>query len=68
MTDRLDVLATREYQAGGETKTAFLKIGAAFPLKKGNGYQVVMDAMPAPKDGQFKVLLMPPKTDNGPDF
>lgn len=57
---RLDALMVREYTKNGETKPAFTKIGAAFPLKSGNGYQVVLDAFPAPVDGQYKILLKEP--------
>lgn len=60
MANRLDALQAREYDAGGTKKTAFTKIGAAFEMK-GGGWSVVLDAMPAPVDGQFKVLLMKPK-------
>lgn len=60
MTNRLDALLARDYEAGGEKKTAFTKIGAAFETKSG-GWSVVLDAMPAPVDGQFKILLMKPK-------
>lgn len=63
---RLDVLATREYQTGhGETKTSFTRIGVALPNRRGDGYTLLLDAMPAPVDGQFKMLLMPPKTRDG---
>lgn len=59
---RLDVVMVREYtNRDGEKKPAFTKIGAAFPLKSGKGYQAIMDAMPAPVDGQYKVLLMEPQ-------
>lgn len=62
MTDRLDVLLTREYTAGNETKTAFTKVGVAFPTKNG-GYTVKMEAFPAPKDGAYSFVLFPPRTD-----
>ena len=43
-------------------KSYFTKIGVAFPAKNGGGgYSVLLDAMPAPIDGQFKILLMVPK-------
>lgn len=63
---RLDVLATREYQTGhGESRTSFTRIGVALPNKRGDGYTLLLDAMPAPVDGQFKMLLMPPKPRDG---
>lgn len=66
MAERLDVLLTREYQAGNETKTAYTKVGVAFATKNG-GYSVKMEAMPAPVDGVFNFVLFPPKPrdDNG---
>ncbi|MGV8950122.1 MAG: hypothetical protein ACOH2M_03390 [Cypionkella sp.] len=66
MAERLDVLLTREYQAGNETKTAFTKVGVAFATKNG-GWSVKMEAMPAPVDGLFSFVLFPVKAkdDNG---
>lgn len=57
MSERLDALAVRE--SGG--KSWFTKIGVAFASRNGNGYSVLLDAMPAPTEGQFKILLMEPK-------
>lgn len=63
---RLDVLATREYQTGhGESRTSFTRIGVALPNKRGDGYTLLLDAMPAPVEGQFKMLLMPPRPRDG---
>ena len=62
MSTRLDALAVRESNG----KSYFTKIGVAFPSRNGNGYSLLLDAMPAPTDGQFKILLMEPKErDNG---
>lgn len=57
MAERLDALAVRESNG----KSYFTKIGVAFPAKSGNGYSVLLDAIPASVDGQFKILLMEPK-------
>lgn len=58
MTERLDAVAVRESNG----KSYFTKIGVAFPAKNGSGgYSVLLDAMPAPTEGQFKLLLMVPK-------
>lgn len=54
---RLDALSVRENNG----KSYFTKIGAAFPNKSGNGFSVLLDAMPAPVDGQFKILLREPQ-------
>lgn len=58
MSERLDALAVRESNG----KSYFTKIGVAFPAKNGGGgYSLLLDAIPAPTDGQFKILLMAPK-------
>lgn len=55
--ERLDALAATE--RGG--KTYFNRIGVAFPAKQGPGWNILLDAMPAPQDGQFKILLREPR-------
>jgi hypothetical protein len=63
---RLEALAVRSYKdSSGQEKASFTKVGVAFPLKHGEGYQVLLDAMPAPQDGQFKILLKPPQERGG---
>ena len=57
MAERLDALTVRESNG----KSYFTKIGVAFPSRNGGGYSVLLDAMPAPTEGQFKILLMVPK-------
>jgi hypothetical protein len=57
MTERLDALTVRESNG----KSYFTKIGVAFPAKSGNGYSVLLDAVPASVDGQYKILLTEPK-------
>lgn len=62
MSERLDALSVRESNG----KSYFTKIGVAFPAKNGGGgYSLLLDAMPAPTDGQFKILLMVPKPRDG---
>lgn len=56
MSERLDALSVRENNG----KSYFSKIGAAFPNKDGKGWTVLLDAMPAPNDGQFKIMLREP--------
>lgn len=56
MAERLDALCVRE----SNEKSYFTKIGAAFPNKDGKGWTVLLDAMPAPNDGQFKIMLREP--------
>jgi len=54
--ERLDALTVRESNG----KSYFTKIGVAFPNKDGKGFTVLLDAMPAPTEGQFKVMLRQP--------
>lgn len=54
---RLDALSVRESNG----KSFWTKIGVAFPSKDGSGYSVLLDAIPAPTEGQFKIMLRPPQ-------
>ena len=60
---RLNALAARKYtdKQTGEERTSYTRIGVAWPMKNGDGYTVRLEAMPAPQDGEFVILLMPPK-------
>lgn len=61
MSERLDALIGREYEAkDGQKKTAWTKIGVAFPTKNG-GYSVQLEAIPAPTEGAFKFVLFQAK-------
>ena len=45
----------------------WLAIGAAFPHQSGDGFNVVLQALPIPNgDGQCKIVLRPPKGDDEP--
>ena len=40
----------------------WLPIGAAFPHQSGDGYNIILQALPIPdRDGQCKLVLRPPK-------
>jgi hypothetical protein len=46
----------------------WLAIGAAFPHQSGDGFNVILQALPIPNgDGQCKIVLRPPKGDEEPD-
>ena len=47
----------------GEGQDDFwLPIGAAFPHQSGDGFNVILQALPIPNgDGQCKIVLRPPK-------
>lgn len=59
--ERLDALTVRESNG----KSYFTKVGAAFPNKDGKGYTILLDAMPAPTEGQFKIMLREPLPKDG---
>lgn len=62
--ERLDAMTVRESNG----KSYWTKIGVAFPAKQGEGWTVLLDAMPAPTEGQFKILLrepLPPRDQQG---
>lgn len=54
--ERLDALTVRESNG----KSYFTKIGAAFPNKDGKGFTVLLDAVPASNEGQYKIMLREP--------
>lgn len=58
---RLDAMTVRTVN----DKNYWTKIGVAFPAKQGAGWNVLLDAIPAPVDGQFKIMLMEPKPQDG---
>ena len=46
----------------------WLPIGAAFPHQSGDGFNVILQALPIPdRDGQCKLVLRPPKDDKEKD-
>jgi hypothetical protein len=55
--DRYDVLTVRE--ANG--KSYFTKLGAMFPNRNGDGFTVMLDAIPAATDGQYKLIVKRPQ-------
>ena len=63
MNQRLDAVAVRKYtdKNTGEEKSQFTRIGVAWAFKEKEGYSVKLDAIPAPVDGVFEILLFPPK-------
>lgn len=59
MTTRYDIITPRP---GKDGKTFWLKIGAMFPAKEGNGYTISLDALPLPdKDGKIWLKASEPK-------
>ena len=63
MTSRFDLISPRPKKDG---TTYWHKLGAAFPLKSGDGYQLVFDALPlADAEGRVTLLMKPPKDRDG---
>jgi len=56
--ERMDALCVREDKNG---KSWFTKLGSAFPTRDGLGFTVLLDAVPAPTEGQYKIILTVPK-------
>lgn len=63
MTDRMEVVAFRKTQSG---KTFAVRLGSAVPSKNGDGgYQLYLDAIPAPVDGQYVLSITRPREKTG---
>ena len=61
MADRYEAVAVRKYESNGEEKSAFTNIGVAFPMKDRDGFSLRLHCLPAPVDGEYSILLFPPK-------
>ncbi len=61
MASRFDVMYSKESNG----QTFWTKCGVAFPFKNGKeGFQVMLDAVPAPVDGAYRLTFFPPKDNN----
>lgn len=45
-------------------KNYWTRVGVMFPNKNGAGFQLYLDAIPAPVDGAYKISLFEPKENN----
>jgi hypothetical protein len=63
MATYYEAVAPREYtdKNTGEQKSTFTRIGVAFPFKEKEGFSIQLDAIPAPQEGVYKILLVPPR-------
>ncbi len=60
--ERMDVCTPRK---GKDGKTRWLRIGAAFPAKQGDGWNIILDALPLPDaEGRCALSLFPLKEDS----
>jgi len=63
---RLTMRAFTVIKRGGQDDF-WLPIGAAFKHQSGDGYNIILQALPLPDtDGQCKIVLRPPKDDKEP--
>ena len=57
-----EATAIREYTTkNGETKKQYTRLGTAFPFKEGDGFTLRLDAIPAPQDGTYTIMLFKPR-------
>lgn len=58
MSDRMDVVSFKQTSTG---KTFAVRLGSAVASKKGDGWNLYLDAIPAPVDGQYRLSVVPPR-------
>ena len=58
-------MTAREYDDGGQKKSRWYEIGAAWPTKSGNGFNVKLYAIPV--DGTFSLFLPKEKPESAPE-
>jgi hypothetical protein len=61
VAQRYEAVAVRKYQKDGEERSAFTNIGVAWPMKDRDGYTLRLHCVPAPVEGEYHILLFPPK-------
>ena len=54
-TERMDAFTVREFEAGGEKRRDWTRIGVAFPHKDGKGYSLILQALPV--DGKVELRI-----------
>lgn len=55
MSNRMDVLSFKEKKGGGYFA---IKVGSAVPGKKDGEYNLYLDAIPAPVEGQYRLSVV----------
>lgn len=65
MTERLDVLAVREYEQNGEKKTAWCRVGVYFPAKGGQPGEGTIQLDANPINGKLVLKVPRPRNDSG---
>lgn len=65
MPNHYNVLSPRKYIKDGQEKTAFTKVGIAFPMKDKDGFSLMLEALPLSSMNdqgklECRLLLLPP--------
>lgn len=60
MTNRYDAMVAKESNG----KTYWTKLGVMFENKSGKGFTLLLDAIPVPTDGAYRISLFEPKESN----
>lgn len=60
MSKRYDAFIAKDVNG----KSYWTKIGAMFENRSGNGFSLILDAMPPTTDGAYRVSLFEPKENN----
>lgn len=61
MSKRYDAFIAKDVNG----KSYWTKIGAMFENRSGNGFSLILDAIPPTVDGAYRVSLFEPKENNG---
>lgn len=71
MSDYMEIVIARPYTtSSGEQRTAFTRVGTAWPMKNREGFSLTFDALPVPTMNdkgviETRVLMMPPRPKDG---
>lgn len=55
--DRYDAFAVRNYEHAGDQRAEWVRIGVAFPHQNGDGFRMLLHAVPVARDGVVTVEL-----------
>lgn len=56
MSERMDVVTFKKTKTG---KTFAVRLGSATKSTKGDGWNLYLDAIPAPEEGQYRLSVVP---------
>lgn len=55
--ERYDAFAVRNYERAGDKRAEWVRIGVAFPHQNGDGFRVLLHAVPVAREGTVTVEL-----------